>query len=97
MNEFAKALETTKSFKTWLASKKTVKVLIMNQNVVIAKLFDCKVVWGCDDNDSGYPTTMEIFNSGTTANIGERYINCITESGEYWCVFVDGHEHYLFS
>lgn len=88
-------------FNTWMKTEKNhlegLNVKIMDQNIVIAEVKKAKVIVGYNRNGSGYPDCFTIISGNTVIKIGDRYINQIIKSGEYWCVFVDGHEHYLIS
>lgn len=88
-------------FSRWLNTKRTVNVLIMDGAEVLAEVKNVKVMTSSDLNNNNCPTCLKIFSSNghcnTHIDIGSRYINQIIETGEYWSVFVDGYQHYLFS
>lgn len=85
------------NFEKWMHTKRELTVTIMDQNQVIAEVKDAKALIGCDYNESGFPSEFTILKGKAHINIGDRYINQIIKSGDYWCIFVDGHEHYLIS
>ncbi len=84
-------------FNKWMNSKKSVDVIIMDGAQIIVKVEKAKIMVGCDLNSNGNPDEFTVFKGTTTINIGDRYINQVIKTGEYWSVFVDGWEHYLIS
>ena len=86
-----------KDFNAWMNTKKTVNVHIMDGAEVLAEVKKAKVMISPALNSNKCPLHFKVFNDNTTINIGDRYINQIIKTGEYWSVFVDGYQHYLFS
>jgi hypothetical protein len=86
------------NFDSWMKTKRNFTVHIMDGAEIIAKVEKVKVMVGTERNDNGFPIEFTVFGGNVNEiNIGDRYINQIVETGEYWSVFVDGYQHYLFS
>jgi hypothetical protein len=90
-------MKSYEKFSKWLNTRKTVDVLVMDGAEILVDVKKAKIMIAPELNGSGYPRCMKVIAKNVVVNIGGRYINHIIETGEYWSVFVDGYENYLFS
>jgi len=95
-----KSAASLKDFQEWLDSKGMYKVnvKVMDNNAVVAELNDGQVWMSLDINSNGYPEEMSVHDSENrcSVNIGYWYINQIIKVGDFWHVFVDGYNSFMF-